>query len=94
MSTPDSALFWARSIPTLISREAALSTMGGPERLKPVYFSTHARQQMVERGASESEVIATIRGGRSEPVKRGRQGFRRSFPYNRSWSGRTYRELA
>ena len=45
---------------------------------------------MAERGASQSDVIATIRAGRSEPAKRGRQGFRRSFPYNRSWSGRTF----
>ena len=45
---------------------------------------------MAERGANPSEVTATIRGGRSEPAKRGRQGFRRSFPYNQTWSGRTY----
>jgi hypothetical protein len=58
--------------------------------VKPVHFSRHARQQMVERGASQAEVLAAIRSGRREPAKRGRDGYRRSFPYNRTWSGRTY----
>jgi len=31
--------------------------------MKPIRFSQHARGQMVERGASEDEVIETIRIG-------------------------------
>lgn len=59
--------------------------------MKPVYISAHAREQMSERGASTSEVLATIRGGQREFAKRGRQSFRRDLPYNQDWNGRAYR---
>lgn len=49
------------------------------------------RGQMSERGANASEVLATIRGGQRELAKRGRQSFRRDFPYNQDWNGRAYR---
>jgi hypothetical protein len=58
--------------------------------MKPVEFSNHAREQMVERGASEDEVIETIRTGERVPAKRGRQGYRKNLQYNRLWSERTY----
>jgi hypothetical protein len=41
--------------------------------MKPIHFSTHAREQMVERGASEDDVIDAIRTGEQTPAKRGRQ---------------------
>lgn len=58
--------------------------------MKPIRFSQHAREQIVERGASEDEVIETIRTGENVPAKRGRQGYRRNFQYDRLWGGRTY----
>lgn len=58
--------------------------------MKTIEFSRHAREQMAERGASEAEVIETIRNGERVPAKRGRQGYRKNFQYNRRWGGRTY----
>lgn len=50
----------------------------------------HARTRLVERGATESEVIATVQAGERFPVKFGRTGFRRNFTYNGMWRGRRY----
>lgn len=57
---------------------------------KPIQFSQHAREQMVERGADQNEVIETIRTGEQVPAKHGRLGYRKNFQYNRLWGGRTY----
>jgi hypothetical protein len=38
---------------------------------KPIYFSTHAREQMLLRGAEEDEVIATIRSSEWQEAKQG-----------------------
>ena len=58
--------------------------------MKPVIFSRHAREQMVERGAAEHEVIEAIRTGEEVPAKHGRRGYRKNFQYNQLWGGRTY----
>lgn len=50
----------------------------------------HARERMLERGATEQEVEATIREGDRFPAKFGRQGFRRNFPFDWIWRGRRY----
>jgi hypothetical protein len=50
----------------------------------------HARARMLERGASEGEVLATVIEGERFPAKFGRQGFRRNFQYDRTWRGRRY----
>ena len=57
---------------------------------KPVRFSRHARQQMLERGAAEGDVVETIRAGERVPAKGTRQGCRKNFQYNRVWLGRRY----
>ncbi|MCX8066736.1 MAG: DUF4258 domain-containing protein [Anaerolineae bacterium] len=59
-------------------------------RQKPILFSQHARIQMRERGATEEEVVETIRTGEEVPAKRGRRGYRRNFQYDRLWGGRHY----
>jgi hypothetical protein len=56
----------------------------------PIRFSRHAREQMVLRGASEREVVASIRSGTVAPAKLGRLGFRRDFPFEGLWGGRQY----
>ena len=56
-----------------------------------VRIHPHARQRMVERGAKETEVIATVEGGEQFPAKFGRTGFRRNFIYEQEWRGRFYR---
>jgi Domain of unknown function (DUF4258) len=50
----------------------------------------HAKQRLVERGASEAEVVQTVETGEPFAAKYGRQGFRRAFAYNGMWQGRTY----
>ncbi len=57
---------------------------------KPIRFSQHAREQMIERGASPDEVIEAIRTGEQVPAKRGRLGYRKNFQYERHWGGKTY----
>ena len=57
---------------------------------KSIDFSKHALDQMKERGASESEVIDTIRSGEKVPAKQGRQGYRKNFQYNQVWGGKQY----
>lgn len=50
----------------------------------------HARVRLIERGASEAEVIETVRAGERFPAKYGRTGFRRNFPFGGVWRGREY----
>ena len=41
---------------------------------KQIRLTRHAREQMLERGASEDDVIDAIRNGETTPAKRGRIG--------------------
>jgi ABC-type proline/glycine betaine transport system substrate-binding protein len=50
----------------------------------------HARTRMQERGASEDEVIETIKTGEKFPAKFGRIGFRRNFNFEGMWRGKKY----
>jgi hypothetical protein len=45
---------------------------------------------MAERGATEVEVIATVREGERFPAKFGRAGFRRNFAFDGEWHRRRY----
>jgi hypothetical protein len=55
-----------------------------------VEISDHAKEQMVERGASEAEVLLAIEKGESESVRKNRKLFRKNFQFNGSWRGRQY----
>ena len=55
-----------------------------------VRLHPHARERIIERGATEEEVKETVRSGETFPVKFGRVGFRRHFPYNDLWQGKRY----
>jgi len=55
-----------------------------------VTLHPHALVRLAERGATENEVIDTVRHGESFPAKFGRTGFRRNFAYNGTWRGRRY----
>ena len=48
--------------------------------MKPIRCSDHARLQMVLRGATEDEVIVTIRSGKWETAKMGK--FRTKHQFN------------
>jgi hypothetical protein len=50
----------------------------------------HARIRLVERGATEAEVLATVEQGERFPAKFGRIGFRRNFGFDGIWRGRRY----
>jgi hypothetical protein len=50
----------------------------------------HAKARAVERGATEAEIIGTVEEGEQFPVKYGRVGFRRNFPFNSVWGGKHY----
>mgnify|MGYP001572453060 CR=1 FL=1 len=57
-----------------------------------IVIHPHAQDRMRERGAKESEVIATIELGERFPAKFGRTGFRHTFSFNSIWSGKTYQK--
>ncbi len=57
---------------------------------KPIEFSPHALEKMLDRGVTESEVEAAIRPGNPEPARKGRLMFRKNFTYNRPWRGKHY----
>jgi len=55
-----------------------------------VSLHPHAKERLTERGATETEVNATVTGGEQFPAKFGRIGFRRNFAYQSQWRGRFY----
>jgi hypothetical protein len=55
-----------------------------------VRFHSHAKERIEERGATEEEVRSTVELGERFPAKFGRTGFRRNFPFNGLWRGRSY----
>jgi hypothetical protein len=57
---------------------------------KPVRLTAHAREQCVERGATEHEVVQAVRDGAREPAKRGRELCRFNFAYDKQWQGKLY----
>ena len=58
--------------------------------VKPIRLTKHAREQSVERGATESEVAEAIRTGTREPAKHGREFCRFNFPFAKKWQGKFY----
>jgi hypothetical protein len=57
---------------------------------REILISADARERMLERGASEAEVSATIAAGETFPAKLNRVGFRRNFASSGLWRGRQY----
>ena len=55
-----------------------------------VKLHPHAKERLIERGATEQEVIATVERGETLSAKFGRTGFRRNFSFNGTWRGRHY----
>ena len=58
--------------------------------MERIVFSHHARLQMTERGATEAEIVETIRSGEHLLAKHGRLAYRHNFQYNRKWGGKLY----
>ncbi len=55
-----------------------------------VRLHPHAQARLIERGATEAEVIATVESGTTFPAQFGRTGFRRNFSFNAEWQGKVY----
>ena len=55
-----------------------------------IILHPHAKIRAAERGATESEIMVTIEEGERFPVKFGRVGFRRNFPFSGFWGGKHY----
>ena len=55
-----------------------------------VKIRVNSLKRLPERGATEEEVIETIRHGESFPAKYGRSGFRHNFAFNKIWNGKTF----
>ncbi len=55
-----------------------------------VSIHPHTRARMLERGATEEDVAATVTAGERFPAKHGRTGFRRNFTFDGKWQGRAY----
>jgi len=58
--------------------------------MENIVFSKHALDQMIKRGATRTEVEATIREGEVTPAKKGRLAFRKNFPFGSEWKGKYY----
>lgn len=50
----------------------------------------HARERMAERGITEEDIATTLAQGEQFPAKLGRKGFRRNFPFDKTWRGKIY----
>ncbi len=55
-----------------------------------VRLHPHAAARLIERGATEAEVVNAVETGEKFSAKFGRTGFRRNFAYNGQWRGRHY----
>ena len=57
---------------------------------KPIKFSRHAFDNIIDRGASREEAEQAIRTGERLPAKKGRIAFRKIFSHNGMWKGKFY----
>ena len=58
--------------------------------MKPVRLTNHVREQAIERGTNEAEIIDTIIRGNRQPAKNGRFKYEATFQYNSNWQGKSY----
>jgi len=58
--------------------------------MKPIRLSGHALQQLQFRGATEREVVETIRSAPWQPAKHGRRECLKDFTFNATWNGQHY----
>ena len=55
-----------------------------------IEISSHAKEQMFERGVSENEVRVAIRQGEEEPARKGRFMYTKNFSFKMTWRGKEY----
>lgn len=59
--------------------------------MKPIRLSGHARENLLYRGTSEEEVIATIRNSSWFPAKEGRWEASKEYAFGKEWNGKIYK---
>ena len=58
--------------------------------MKTIHLSGHARDGIRHRGATEQEVLETIRTSYWRPAELGRLECRKDFAYGQDWNGTFY----
>ncbi len=58
---------------------------------KPIRLSEHAIGQLIFRGASEKEIIETIRTSEWSPAELNRLECRKDFTFNKPWNNKSYK---
>ena len=58
--------------------------------MKNIRLTRHAREQCLERGASEAEIKEAIEKGSQEPAKHGRKIYKYNFAFDSNWHGKRY----
>jgi hypothetical protein len=59
--------------------------------IKPIRLTQHAKIQILYRGASEEEIINTIRTSKWSPSELGRLECRKNFEFNNTWNDKLYK---
>lgn len=55
-----------------------------------INFHPHAKNRIIEWGATEEEIILTVEKGERFLAKYGRTGFRRNFIFQKKWGEKSY----
>ena len=58
--------------------------------MKPIRLTEHAKEQCIERGTNQAEVIQVIQTGTRKNTKKGRYRYEAIFQYNDQWQGKFY----
>ena len=57
---------------------------------KLVIIDAHAKQRMLERGATEQEVFETVEKGMNFPARKERTAYCMNFSFGKEWRGEIY----
>lgn len=58
--------------------------------MKPIIFSSHALDQLKDRGTTEEEVKRAVWEGERASAKKKRIAFRKNFLFDSKWKGKHY----
>lgn len=58
--------------------------------MNPIRLTRHAKEQSIERGATEEEVRQAVLIGSREEAKHGRIACRANFQFHGTWQGKPY----
>ncbi len=58
---------------------------------KLIRLSEHAKDQLIFRGAGETEIIEAIRTSKWSPTELNRLECRKDFAFNALWNGKSYK---